>query len=469
MDNKPFIQEIDRLFNVTNGDKTAENIRFKVTFDYLSEGLLECELIGNQTHFDKVSELYFPGIKEKSLKVYSPKDSNRDISFDIISIPSIPLMSGGRDIVQTYDHISIEIDNLRMVNSYSNDIENPKIHYHFTKPNSYWHYINSYKLNEETGDVEYENPLLKNHDFPGLISFKRQKIKDVYEFRDNSAIIETSQNALVFEPNKHFSPEELIKLSDPIVNIIEKQFSLLQRRRSVWYKYVIELDDRAIIFIKNYERSKDPKVPHHRFIVDISDSREFLNKTFPQFQQYLNNGLDLISPINYYLSALEVKYIEAAFGMLFFALEKLKDEICKAYPNKFRSQIFTEESNISFDEYRALFKDLTKEYIDDKETRKLLYEKLLGLNRPSFKQSLKEILSQFQVKWKDLYVLDDDLNFIDLRNKLFHSNTDIDNNLLFKEKVRLKAVFERIILSLLGWENIEKVPQESLLDILNET
>lgn len=378
----------------------------------------------------------------------------------------MPIYQGFRNAVSTYDEIDVEIDNLCL--KWKNEgIKNQRVTFYFAGSQDFWKYLNRYKVDRQTEQNEYYNPAFSVPTFEGIVKLKNQSFSDVSEIRKNVTKLKTSKHSLVFIPEEQISIERLKQESLSVLKIFEKQFSILQRKRTYWYKYQIDTFNHSLLFIKNVDPKDHKEIHSSKFLIDTSNVLDFIKKTHDKFYELDQNEFDLISPINYYLSALDISYIDAAFGMQFFALEKLLDEIINSH-SVFRNEIFDKNSEIGFKQLRKKIKALIKTEVKQKENRKLIYEKLNELNRPSFKETLRKVLNHYEISWKDLYKSDKELAFVDIRNQIFHSNTDIKFPELYKEFIRLKSIFERIILTLISWEDLSNCPNESIMERINK-
>jgi hypothetical protein len=87
----------------------------------------------------------------------------------------------------------------------------------------------------------------------------------------------------------------------------------------------------------------------------------------------------------------------------------------------------------------------------------MLREKLPELNRPSIASQLQWLCDSLGVTWRDLYppnVSLDRPRFIRTRNEIFHSNAPVDGAFVLRETYRVSALFERLILKVLGWTDL---------------
>jgi hypothetical protein len=419
--------------------------------------------VGDHSHFNSISHLYFAARFENDLvKVISKKEEFREIKFDLTGIGRMPLYQGFRDAVSTYDQIPIEIDNFSIKWKSRQAVEQ-KISFHFSGPQDFWEHLNSYQIDKKTKNLTYANPSFSIPNFDGEIKIQNISITDFANIRGNSTELKTSKNALVFIPKKELTPKDLKKFAFPALDIFEKQFSMLQRKRVKWFKYQISTKTYSQLLIKNVKDEEYDRVDISNYLVEYSKSLEFVKTTHKGFYKLDKNGFDLISPVNYYLSSLEISYIDASYAMLFFALEKLIEESVtkhKSYQEK-----IIEDKRVS-KKLRHKLNQTIEEVISDTDLQNLISEKIKELNRPSFRRKLKAVLTHYNIVWKDLYENEKELKFISIRNQLFHSNKPLIFSEVYKELIRLRSIFERIVLKLISWDDYSNCPPEHILKSL---
>lgn len=113
--------------------------------------------------------------------------------------------------------------------------------------------------------------------------------------------------------------------------------------------------------------------------------------------------------------------------------------------------------------------------IDHKLTEDLIITKMNELNRPSIREVVKWLMRDYQVFYDDLYpnqtftlpftfpkTIKDPATFFTTRNKLIHTADEIDSAHLFKETYCLRSLVERLILKMLGWNDMSGAPEEGL-------
>jgi hypothetical protein len=464
MKDAPFTEEFDIICDLNKGNEFVKNIRFKITVDLVNPGKIDCVIIGDYSHFEKISRLYFTPTSEKDfIKVISTNNSLRDIKFDLTGIDSMPIYQSFNNAVSTYDQIPVEIDNFCI--EWKNIAKTvQRISFYFAGPQDFWDHLNNYQIDKKTKNINYINPSFFVPNFDGKIKIEHKPIKDFTMIRGNSTEHKTSKNALIFIPNKDLSISALKKVVFPVLEIFEKQFSLLQRKRVQWYKYQINTKDHSQFFIKNLIHEDYDKIHVSKFLIDYSKSLEFVKATHKNFYEFGENDFDLISPVNYYLSSLDISYIDASYAMLFFALEKLIDESVTKH-NSYQKNYFKE--NKDFNDFSDKLKKTIKTVVSDEELQSLIIEKLRELNRPSFRRKLEAVLAYYNVKWDDIYENGNEFKFINIRNLLFHSNQDLNFSIVYNELIRLRSIFERIVLKLISWDDYSNCPPVHLLNRVN--
>lgn len=111
---------------------------------------------------------------------------------------------------------------------------------------------------------------------------------------------------------------------------------------------------------------------------------------------------------------------------------------------------------------RAALEDLTAAGALSVEDQASLEQKLPELNRRAFAEQLEQLLHEYDVAWRDLYPPAAELprpRFIGLRDKLVHTGAVESLPALELEIIRLQGLVERILLRMLGWQDITHAPR----------
>jgi hypothetical protein len=254
------------------------------------------------------------------------------------------------------------------------------------------------------------------------------------------------------------SDAELLKQAGDLADDLTLLMSFVWRNWIVWFQYEFWRPDAATEH--RFHRSRRTESGAGGF--DNSpvgpNSREFLRRCLPVFRQNRDAGLDLRLPLVYAIPKSESRYVEERLASAFWSLEKLVNLLVL---RDGRDRIF---GSSRFDriekQLKAALESSTStdsRWGDGGVGLALLRDKLPELNRPSFSAQLKWACHTAGVIWSDLYPPGVDISvprFIRTRNEIFHSNAAIDGALVLRESLRVTAVIERLVLKLLGWDDL---------------
>ena len=259
----------------------------------------------------------------------------------------------------------------------------------------------------------------------------------------DSLIIETEFSCDVLDDEQFRS--RAIAIADDIMLLA----SIGARRKLDWFSYGFGATDRFEEYVRTrldrFEDSVGPQDP----LVTRAEVEEFLSKTLAAYRHHQDQGFDLRWPLITTLTAHTSDLLEQRFLFLFMALEKLKDMYAsreKAYSN-FRTHSERKRTLHNLSEYIS-------SKLKDHPNVEDIKEKLPELGRRPLWSILRELLSTYDVEWRDVYPEGTDKpTFIAVRNKLLHTAEEVDLGDLFYETERLQVVLERLLLKLLGWED----------------
>lgn len=194
-------------------------------------------------------------------------------------------------------------------------------------------------------------------------------------------------------------------------------------------------------------------------IVFRSSVPDFLSTAFRRLRLLRESGVDLELPIVYAISAARQAVPRQRFGELFLALEALH-----SIHLEHQGKTFLVDGN-AFRHVRERLKEplrvaLRAEGVRSTGVRREMAEKLGGLNRPALWKGVQSLMRRLRVDWEDLYPepVPERPTFLKLRNSLFHSHRQGDDDTVVKEAIRLEGVVHRLILRWLGWEDLWHAP-----------
>ena len=199
------------------------------------------------------------------------------------------------------------------------------------------------------------------------------------------------------------------------------------------------------------------------YLIKPSELKNFLESSFPKFKKLENN--ELIRRAIFPIPTDDRISTESYFLILFSCLESIL-----LYHKKYK-RLETIINDAEFQTIRPIIqKTLKSLFLNDKESeilknydsnkRKMVYQKISELNRPSFKTILDDFCSDYDLNLHDLWEITETKNGISLtqiRNKLIHG--DIFPSSYFESIIiaqnHLRVIVERMILKVLDWD-IEK-------------
>jgi hypothetical protein len=225
-----------------------------------------------------------------------------------------------------------------------------------------------------------------------------------------------------------------------------------------WYAYHLWTETQLVEHYRTVRHgvetdSQDTPVP-------LFKSREFLRTAIPRLRQLRCQSMDPHLAIRHAIAAAEAQTLEERFIGYFLALESLKDLHSQQRNSILPPSLFRKvkralrESLAGFGHGEGI--PLTQQQLVSLE------RKLPDLNRPAFVELLEAMLAEYGLDWRDLYprTLESPRPpFIGLRDQLIHTGAVDSRPQLDLETIRLEGLVERVILRMLGWEDISSSPR----------
>ncbi len=240
------------------------------------------------------------------------------------------------------------------------------------------------------------------------------------------------------------------------------------RKRTVCTGWIANNKSKFIKFIK-----RDIVIPPYKdenllpnYLIEPNELKNFLIHSYRKYQSIDNKDIlqRAISPI-----PIDEKVgTEPTYLILFSCLESIllyykkinnletiinEDDfkIIKISFEDYLKNIFSKPDEVSFTEKQI---NILKGYLPYK--RKMVYEKISELNRPSFNSILEKFCGDYNLDLSDLWPLANSHNKISLsqiRNKLIHGDTfkAVQHKSLIIALEHLNIIVERMILKILEW------------------
>jgi hypothetical protein len=233
-----------------------------------------------------------------------------------------------------------------------------------------------------------------------------------------------------------------------------KLVSFSERRRVVCYGYRGFSGNALIEFYKGdiYVPKEDFEHSVNEVLIDIGDFEDFIGQAFLAgkncvFKEHLFDAIGKTAYREY--STLESEYLS-----YYSALENLVNGYRDTHSLHYILEV---------DHWKGFTNDLkafiktNKHFKDEKEKRKLLYEKIQELNRVSFGTAFKSFCEFYQVDLSDLWSIgggEVTTSLTKIRNRLIHGGRfDREEfDALMCAKSHLTWTLERCILRVLDWD-----------------
>lgn len=515
MESSSYQQEIidkhEFLGSITNGKETVENLHIMLQYPLTSQGKITGRIVGTKEIFDKVYKLFkdSSGIFSFQLNcIYQTKDNDQfslSIKSQSVRIQPIgksheeaklPSLQGAmmleldqfmNNSTMAYDVAEIECENLEIVTIHPpvEELLTRRLTFFLAGASKMWlrdpikAEISSFPefssftgvlkpaFNEFTIDLSHLFP----YEIKVLPRFFRQK-------RNGETIILSVPvlQIITEEAEQTLSDDQFIAAGITIVNNVELLTSFIYKRWTTWHLYELQTNKSEIIY-KRVAREClteldkfGPLVPNHKV-------ENFLKTGYTNLRNLQEKGLNLLTPIAYFIAGHEARHLEEQFAITFLSLEKLKDlfaaqencqlNLAKEAFNKFRKK--SKLSNLIEEIVSEILhmREETEENIDTAVQN--IKAKIPDLNHPPLRGVLENLLSTYQIDWKELYPLSQEkLSIINTRDRLFHTSEEREGMFFLKETDRLQALVGRLLLRMLGWDDLSFCPRQDILNSLIE-
>jgi hypothetical protein len=528
-DQQQFIDRHEFLGNISNGHETVENLQIVLHYPLMTQGKITGEIWGTKETFDKVFQLWDKTCEqtadkysfrlncEHELKVkQNHLQSSHRSPFITIEIP--PETQKIPSLVIESQRVDIQ-PVIKSDSTYHSHLPSIQI----AKRLEFNQFVNSHEMFYKIAEIDCEDvKIVTKHDpienlierrlsfflagnpkiwlrdpdelsfssFTGKIerTFKQFKINLGENFPGEIEIVprffhdQSTRESIIgrvpvlqittTEPEQSLSNEQFIELGIKTADDLVLLVSLIHKRWATWYLYELQTQDTEQIFYRNVPRESLPELDILGPLVTNDKIEEFLKVGLKNLQRLRAESFNLSMPIAYFIAGHEARHLEEQFAITFLSLEKLKDMFArkeKYDPNLPRS---------SFEKFRELtgLSKLIEESVpkienqreDHALTIKNIQDQIPVLNHPPIRFVVEKLLSKYQLDWKELYPLESKVTLIKTRDKLFHTSAEPNADFLLKETERLQALVGRLLLRLLGWEDISCSPPDYLQDILTK-
>lgn len=453
---KLFFERHEFVGVLSKGDKFVEDLHIVVQYSKIKESDIIGKILGNIDTTQKIEELSkSPGehyiLSTKSSKFFDGSFSSDNVLIEeIINKPSYGA------------ELHFKVADLRFLDFSIKETfekrgkEDRNLVFFLSGPRKLWDtYETGYHSFTGEEKIEIHNSKIElNEQFPFDIETRPWYFYDK-DSSENRNRIKTKIQALSFSTKisqSELSDEDFLALAKPIADDLILLISFLSRHWVTWFRYEFLTKDKMHCFIKHTRECSLLEIEHDNSVIPLKKVRTFIKTAFTEIRKLRQANIDLQMPLVYYVSANETKYLEEEFSTLFLSLEKIKDMFSK---NKNIQKNF---QSAKFEKLSDSILNFLKQQLGDDPRLKIMSEKLPELNRPTLRFVLDLLFEQYGVKWNDLYPEGSEFTLIKTRDILFHSSSDLQIEHFAKEKDRLQALLERLLLSMLGWKDFLYTP-----------
>lgn len=467
---QPFLNRYEFVGKLFSGkNQVVDKLHIVVTFSSINEGKIVGKVLGTVKTAVKLERLF--GLPMPYLKLSSEKTESTTtcIFSEKMSLKNLSrrYMSSISSDEMTYVVSDLDFENITITGRYGHS-ESPERHLTFflCGPQSLWQIRRSSEW-FSTGEKKTEvcnSKIELNEELPFEIEVVPQYFYDETPTSDNFELIADvlTLHLKTEKPIEQLSDEDFVNSGKAIVNDLALLISFLSRSWVTWYRYQFQMNDAIETHVRRTRRWSTKEPDRHDALVEWNKTREFLKTGISNLRKLREEGLDLFMPILYFVSGNEAEYLEDKFTTLFLSLERIKD----MFQDKKRKGLRRNQSDNAFKKLRSLISDVIKENIESSEVLERMQTKIPELNRPSLRFVLDSLFSEYNIDWRDIYPSASDFTLIKTRDKLFHSSQEVNIDILFKEVRRLQALIERLLLRMLGWEDLSCSPTDPMKEWL---
>jgi hypothetical protein len=246
------------------------------------------------------------------------------------------------------------------------------------------------------------------------------------------------------------SKENLEKNISEIVNYLESVMILLSFAQGVFINYIYYnlyiKDTEGFKLYKSVHRLAKTKDSTSEELIGIPHIQNFLESVLPTFtEKDFQKQTGVGDAIEWYLESIRPSIIESNFIHGCITIELLNDRF-KENKSENWGEILTAEQ---FEKFDKEIKNVISEQISDKSKRKEIYPKIRELNRPTLKNSLRDMYYSYDIGYSDLF---QEFEFVTIRDQIVHTGLSKDEfEDLFENYEKLVALLQRTILGILNY------------------
>ena len=288
-------------------------------------------------------------------------------------------------------------------------------------------------------------PIKCDSPFGEFIISPVQNIKEIFEETKSSKVCDVMCHiSFTFTSNK----ENLEKKITESVGYLESVMLLLSFAQGVFINFIY-----YNLYIKHAERFKHYKSVHHTGtaktkstnsdeLIFTPDVQNFLESVLPTFtEKDFQKQTGVGDAIEWYIESICPSVMESKFVQGCIAIELLN--------NRFKennSKILTKKQFKKLD--KEIQSVISNQILDESKCEEI-YPKIQELNKPTLKNSLRDLYHSYGVGYSDLF---QEFEFVKIRNQIVHTGLSKDDSKdLFENYEKLVALLQRTLLGMLNY------------------
>jgi len=447
---KSFDEVIEFLGSLSDGDHTVEDLQFIINYSQIRPSQILGKIIGDINTYRSLHVLMNSSKTWLKLNSKSEEDEIYSEKVHIRNLSAQYLVSNSKTSV--FEVANLELYDFHNIHLFQKPEEHEKRHltYYLAGVKDIFD-VREWRIPSFNGSAKNEIKGLK-------LNIDEKVSTEIvpcyfYDQSHEAPDIELSTRILVLDfstnlSKEEFSDNEFLEFGEKASNDLLILYSFLARQWIVWYSYVLADSHKVHCFYRHTREVTDTKIYHDSIPIKWSDISNFIHSSYKQLNLAKKQGFDLDKAISYYITGSAEKYLETQFTTTFLALEKIKADYESI--NNLGKILPSDE----FETLRKYISSSISQFTNDKNAECDIKLKIPELNRPPIRSTIDKILQFYSIEWKDLYPEGSDLTIFNTRNKLFHSARKVDFDYLIKEMDRLQILLARIILKILGWNDL---------------
>jgi hypothetical protein len=273
--------------------------------------------------------------------------------------------------------------------------------------------------------------------------------------QNSNEILKEIKASEIYDVTSHISftftssKENLEKTISEIFDYLEGVMVLLSFAQGVFINYIYYnlymKDAEGFKLYKSVHRSAKTKGSTSEELIGILHIQNFLESVLPTFTKDFQEQTGVGDAIEWYLESIRPSVIESKFIQACIAIELLNNRF-KDNMSKNNGKILSKKQ---FKELNKEIKSVISKQISDKSKCMELYPKIQELNRPTLKNSLRDMYYYYGVGYSNLF---QEFEFVTIRNQIVHTGLSKDDSKdLFENCEKLVALLQRTLLGMLNY------------------